>query len=117
MHEIRPPASTGLIPAYFQLQSTNVIKQHSEESCTFILCRHHLLQPVLIFINVFVCVQELKDKKQTEEAENGEDAAANGKTVRTCSCSLQKCSTVVAITSETVLHHGRTRMMLSRTTM
>lgn len=55
MHEIRPPAFTGLIPAYFQLQSTNIIKQHSEESCTFILCRHHLLPPVLIFINVFVC--------------------------------------------------------------
>lgn len=37
-------------------------------------------------------MQELKDKKQTEEAENGEDAAANGKTVRTRSCSLRKCS-------------------------
>ncbi|KAF0042669.1 hypothetical protein F2P81_006201 [Scophthalmus maximus] len=27
-----------------------------------------------------VSVKELKEKKQTEEAENGEDAAANGKT-------------------------------------
>lgn len=39
------------------------------------------------FIKLCVCFQELKEKKQTEEAENGEEAAANGKTVRDPSCS------------------------------